>query len=75
MQRGKSLKGGDFMCCEPKWGHHSSMGRLQSFGCGCMSPGHHHFTPKEEKEMLESYKRDLEDEISRVEARIKKVAK
>jgi len=40
-----------------------------------MSHGHHHFTPKEEKEMLESYKRDLEDEISRVEARIKKVAK
>jgi hypothetical protein len=36
---------------------------------------HHHRTPEEEKEMLESYKRDLEDEISRTEARIKKISK
>jgi hypothetical protein len=34
---------------------------------------HHHRTPEEEKETLESYKRDLEDEVSRVEARIKKI--
>jgi len=40
-----------------------------------MSHGHHHLTPEEEKESLESYKRDLEDEISRVEARIKKIFK
>jgi hypothetical protein len=40
-----------------------------------MPHGHHHRTPQEEKEMLESYKRDLEDEISRVEARIKKISK
>jgi len=46
---------------------------FHSFG-GCCSPhGHHGPTPKEEREMLESYKRDLEDEISRVEARIKKI--
>jgi hypothetical protein len=38
-----------------------------------MPHGHHYPTPKEEKETLESYKRDLEDEIARVEARIKKV--
>jgi len=63
------------MCCEPKIGHHSPMGRFQSFGCGCMSHGHHPLTPEEEKERLESYKRDLEDEISRVEARIKKTSK
>jgi hypothetical protein len=30
-------------------------------------------SPKEEKEWLESYKRDLEDEIARVEERIKKI--
>jgi hypothetical protein len=63
------------MCCEPKIGHHSPMGRFQSFGCGCMSHGHHPLTSEEEKERLESYKRDLEDEISRVEARIKKTSK
>jgi hypothetical protein len=40
-----------------------------------MPHGHHHLTPEEEKEGLESYKRDLEDEISRVEVRIKKVKK
>jgi hypothetical protein len=40
-----------------------------------MPHGHHQRTPDEEKEMLESYKRDLEDEISRVEARIKKISK
>jgi hypothetical protein len=41
---------------------------------GCCSPhGHHHLTPKEEKEWLEIYKRDLEDELSRVEARVKKI--
>ena len=40
-----------------------------------MPYGHHYRTAEEEKEMLESYKRDLEDEISRVEARIKKIAK
>jgi hypothetical protein len=34
---------------------------------------HHHLTPKEEKEMLETTKRDLEDEIARIEARIKKI--
>jgi hypothetical protein len=47
---------------------------FQPFG-GCCGPHghHHHLTPKEEKEMLESYKRDLEDEIARVEARIKKI--
>jgi len=38
-----------------------------------MPHGHHPLAPKEEKEMLESYKRDLEDEIARVEARIKKI--
>jgi hypothetical protein len=63
------------MCCEPRGGHHSPMGRFQSFGCCCMPHGHHHLTPEEEKEMLESYKRDLEDEVSRVEARIKKIKK
>ena len=50
------------------------MGHDFSAGC-CMPYGHHHRTPEEEKEMLESYKRDLEDEISRVEARIKKIQK
>ncbi len=60
------------MCCEPRGSHHSPMGRFQSFGCCCMPHGHH-LTPEEEKEMLESHKRDLEDEISRVEARIKKI--
>jgi hypothetical protein len=40
-----------------------------------MPHGHHHHTLEEEKEMLESYKRDLEDELSRVEARIKKISK
>jgi hypothetical protein len=40
-----------------------------------MPHGHHHLTPEEEKEMLESHKRDLEDEISRVEARIQKIKK
>jgi hypothetical protein len=48
------------------------MGHDFSGGC-CMPHGHDHLTPKEEKETLESYKRDLEDEIARVEARIKKV--
>ena len=38
-----------------------------------MPYGHYHRTAQEEKETLESYKRDLEDEISRVEARIKKI--
>ena len=60
------------MCCEPKWGHHSPMGHHFQGGC-CVPYGHHHPTPKEEKEMLETYKRDLEDEISRVDARIKKI--
>jgi len=62
------------MCCEQKMGHHSPLG-LHSFGGCCMPQGHHHLTPEEEKEMLESYKRDLEDEISRTEARIKKISK
>ena len=62
------------MCCEPKWGHHSPMGHHFSGGC-CMSYEHHHRTPEEEKEMLECYKRDLEDELSRIEARIKKISK
>jgi hypothetical protein len=44
-------------------------------GACCMPYGHHHRTLEEEKEMLESYKRDLEDEISRTEARIKKISK
>jgi hypothetical protein len=48
---------------------------FHSFGGCCMPHGHHHRSPEEEKEMLESYKRDLEDEISRVEARIKKIFK
>ncbi len=63
------------MCCEPKWGHRPFMGPMgHPFQGGCCMPhGHHPLTPKEEKEMLESYKRDLEDEISRVEARIKKI--
>jgi hypothetical protein len=60
------------MCCGPKWGHHSPMGHQAQAGC-CMPYGHHHRTAQEEKETLESYKRDLEDEISRVEARIKKI--
>jgi hypothetical protein len=52
------------------------MGQFQPFGYGGMFHGHHHHhTLEEEKEMLESYKRDLEDEISRVEARIKKISK
>jgi hypothetical protein len=60
------------MCCEPKGVFRSPMG-FHSFG-GCCSPhGHHHLTPREEKEWLESYKRDLEDELSRVDARIKKI--
>jgi len=74
MQKGESPKGGDFMCCEPKWGHPSPMGHHLYGGC-CMPHGHHHRTLEEEKEMLESYKRDLEDEISRTEARIKKISK
>ena len=60
------------MCCELKMGHQFLMGHHFYGGC-CMPHRHHHLTPKEEKEMLESYKRDLEDEISRVEARIKKI--
>jgi hypothetical protein len=60
------------MCCEPKGVFHSPMG-FHSFGGCCTPHGQHHFRPKEEKEWLESYKRDLEDEISRVEARIKKI--
>ena len=60
------------MCCEPKGVFRSPMG-FHSFGGCCTPHGHHHPTPKEEKEWLESYKRDLEDEISRVEARIKKI--
>ena len=60
------------MGCEPKFGHHSPMGPHFQGGC-CMPHEHHHPTPKEEKEMIESYKRNLEDEISRVEARIKKI--
>ena len=62
------------MCCEPKGMFRSPMG-FHSSG-GCCSPhghGHHHLTPKEEKEWLESYKRDLEDELSRVEARVRKI--
>ncbi len=62
------------MCCESKGGHHSPMG-FRSFGGCCMPHEHHHRTPEEEKEMLESYKRDLGDEISRTEARIKKISK
>ena len=60
------------MCCEPKFSHHTPMGFHSFSGC-CVPHGHHHVTPKEEKEMFESYKRDLEDELSRVEARIKKI--
>lgn len=60
------------MCCEPKWGYHSPMGHHFQGGC-CMPYGRHHLTPKDEKEMLETYKRDLEDEIARIEARIKKI--
>ena len=62
------------MCCKPKMGHPFPTGHHFDGGC-CMPHGHHHLTPKEEKEMLESFKRDLEDEISRVEARIKKMSK
>jgi hypothetical protein len=52
------------------------MGQFQPFGYGFMfHEHHHHHSLEEEKEMLESYKRDLEDEISRVEARIKKISK
>ena len=60
------------MCCEPKGMFRSPMGFHSPGGC-CTPHGQHHFRPKEEKEWLESYKRDLEDEISRVEARIKKI--
>ena len=74
MKNGLNLKEGDFMCCELKSEHHSPMGHHFQGGC-CMPHGRHHLNPKEEKEMLESYKRDLEDEISRVDARIKKVSK
>jgi hypothetical protein len=49
------------------------MERFQSSGCCCTPHGHHHLSPKEEKEWLESYRRDIEDELSRVEARIKKI--
>jgi hypothetical protein len=48
------------------------MGFHSSGGC-CSPHGHHYLTPKEEKEWLESYKRDLEDELSRVGARIIKI--
>jgi hypothetical protein len=61
------------MCCEPKWGYPSMEHHLVG-GC-CMPHGHHHLTLEEEREMLESNKRDLEDEISRIEARIKKISK
>jgi hypothetical protein len=61
------------MCCEPRWGLYSPMERFQSSGCCCTPHGHHHLSPKEEKEWLESYRRDIEDELSRVEARIKKI--
>jgi hypothetical protein len=60
------------MCCEPKMGHpfHS----WHHFYGGCCMPHHTRpLSPKEEKEWLESYKRDLEDEIARVEERIKKI--
>jgi hypothetical protein len=61
------------MCCEFKSGHHPPM-RVYSFGGGCCMPhGHHHPTAKEEKERLESYRRDLEEEISRVETRTRKI--
>lgn len=60
------------MCCESKWGHHSPIGH-HLYGERCMLFGHHHRSREEEREMLESYKRDLEDEISRVDARIKKI--
>jgi hypothetical protein len=60
------------MCCGERIAHHPPMG-LHSFE-GCCGPhGHHYRSAQEEKEMLESLKRDLEDEISRVEARIKKI--
>jgi len=62
------------MCCEPRWGHHLPVG-FRSLSGWCMPHGHHDLTLEEEKEMLESYKRDLEDEISRVEARINKIQK
>jgi len=48
------------MCCEPKGVFRSPMGFNPSGGC-CSPHGHHHLTPKEEKEWLEIYKRDLED--------------
>jgi hypothetical protein len=60
------------MCCEPKGAFRSPMGFHSFSGC-CAPHGHRHLSPREEKEWLESYKRDLEDEISRVEARIKKI--
>ena len=62
------------MCYEPKVDFRSPMG-FHSFGCCCAPHGRHSLSPEEEKEMLESHKRDLEDEISRVEARIKKIKK
>ncbi len=60
------------MCCHPMMGHPFQY--RHHFYAGCWMPhGHHPISPKEEKEWLESYKRDLEDEIARVEARIKKI--
>jgi hypothetical protein len=64
------------MCCESReGGHHSLMGRSQLFSCCCMPYGHHHLTLEKENEMLESYKRHLEEEVSRVDERMKKIKK
>jgi hypothetical protein len=60
------------MCCGERIAHHPPIG-LHPFVECCGPHGHHYHSAQEEKEMLESLKRDLEDEISRVEARIKKI--
>jgi len=72
MKKGANRKGVNPMCCEPKGAFRSSMSFHSIGGC-CTPHGHHHLAAREEKEWLESYKRDLEDELSRVGARIKKI--
>jgi hypothetical protein len=62
------------MFCESMVGFRSPMGFHQS-GCCCAPHGCNILSPDKEREMLESLKRDLEDEISRVEARIQKIKK
>jgi hypothetical protein len=67
-------------CCEPKHehgrGHGSESDDCCDSHCCCEGEGHFHrrfMSPKEERELLESYRNELKLELEGLEARLKEL--